>query len=113
MSHDSANSKLFDSLTRPNRTPVDGNAAIYRIGFSAKIPAEMVDLEDLECASCGLHDIEDARVVYEEVNTLATDGDAQQAIDKVRTSVTDPKGYMPMTDFRLHSVQCLAEADLV
>ena len=90
---------------------------IWEVSFEAKMPAELITEEDLNCPDCGVvhdPDIEHARIVSDVVTILGSP-DAQPSVDRVREHILsqDVGDGLHMTDFVLTGVKLLAAAEVV
>ena len=90
---------------------------IWAVDFEAKMPAELITEEDLNCPDCGVvhdPDIEHARIVSDVVTILGSP-DAQPSVDRVREHILSQEvgDGLHMTDFVLTGVKLLAAAEVV
>lgn len=85
---------------------------IWAVNWEAKLPADLFTEEDLHCPECGEdHDLEDLRTSGDSTTVLCGP-EGQDAIDKVRAFILDPKAEFPLTDFRLVGLELLAVSEI-
>jgi hypothetical protein len=85
---------------------------IWQVLWEAKLPLDAVADEDPICPDCGeVHDVEDLRIVAD-ATTVLGGPEGQDAVDKVRAYITDPKSDFALSDFRLTGLHLLAEAEI-